>query len=75
MSKGNLSELAVGESGIIHALSGDSSVRCRLIDLGFTRGASVSCVMRSMPGGISAYETGGTSVALRKGDARLISLY
>lgn len=44
----------------------------RLMDIGFTEGAEIECVLAAPGGGIKAYLVRGSVIALREGDARLI---
>lgn len=47
-------------------------MRRRLMDIGFTEGAEIECVLAAPGGGIKAYLVRGSVIALREGDARLI---
>jgi ferrous iron transport protein A len=64
-----LDALAVGESMVIAALSGEASMRRRLEDLGFGEGALVSCLGAAPLGDPRAYLVCGTVIALRRKDA------
>ena len=48
----------------------NAAMRRRLMDIGFTEGAEIECVLAAP--GIKAYLVRGSVIALREGDARLI---
>lgn len=50
----------------------NAAMRRRLMDIGFTEGAEIECVLAAPGGGIKAYLVRGSVIALREGDARLI---
>ena len=50
----------------------DSAMRDRLLELGFTSGASVKCLGRSALGGMGAYLIKGGVIALRDRDAEQV---
>lgn len=66
----NLSEIPVGEGGIISHAEG--RLRQRLCDLGFTRGAEARCLFAAPGRGMRAYRVRGAVIALRGKDARQV---
>lgn len=64
----SMPEIAPGERGRIVGLLPEGKLNRRLMDLGFTAGACVTCLFHSMFGDPSAYEICGTVVALRAAD-------
>ncbi len=68
----NLAELNVGEAGRVHGASGSLSQRLR--DLGFTRGAAVECLFAAPGHGMRTYRVRGAVIALRRRDARQVSM-
>lgn len=75
MFKGKLSSLPPGESARIDSINCGRAVRCRLTDLGMIKNFSVTCLMKSLGGGISAYRIGRTVIAIRREDADYINIF
>ena len=69
-----LSELQIGEQGVIADLDCEGRQRRRLQDLGFLPGTPVEAVLRAMGGDPTGYRVRGTVIALRSGDAAQIRL-
>ena len=70
-----LADLAVGESGRIHRVSCDGSIRQRLLDMGVTRGAVVE-VRRVAPlGDPLEISIKGYNLAIRRNEAESILLH
>ena len=69
-----LETLGVGEVGRVGALQLTGLARRRLLDLGFTPGAEVECVLVSPFGEPRAYRVRGTLIALRPEQTRRIDL-
>jgi len=70
----NLSDLAVGESGILEDFDMPQSIADHLMNLGFVPGLEV-LVARSGPGGNPrVYRVDGTDVALRRDLSRCIAI-
>ena len=67
-----LEELAVGQSAVIEAVTGEGEERTRLLALGFVPGGGVCAVLESPWGDPVAYEVCGAVIALRRADARKI---
>lgn len=67
-----LTELTKGTNGIIKDITANDSIRRRLQDIGFIRGAEVICIGKSPLGDPTAYRVKGTTVALRSEEASRI---
>lgn len=67
-----LTELTKGRHGIIKDITTNDSIRRRLQDIGFIRGAEVVCIGKSPLGDPTAYSVKGTTVALRYEEASRI---
>ena len=61
-----LTELKVGDCGVITEVSPLSQIYKRLTDIGFTNGSTVKCVLNSPLGEPKAYLIKGTVIALRQ---------
>ncbi len=64
-----LNTIRPGESAVISRLTADGAIRRRLLDLGFSSGTKIVCVLRQRHGEGAAYLVRGTVIALRKEDA------
>ena len=64
-----LSELKCGEGAKVSRLMVSGGMRRRLLDIGMSPGAEVSCIGKSPFGDPSAYFIRGFAVAIRKRDA------
>lgn len=64
-----LKDLAVGKSGTVTSLRNTGAMRRRMLDIGLTENAVVTCVGRSPAGNPAAYWIRGAVIALRKQDA------
>lgn len=69
-----LSALPVGGGGVIAGVALGGELRGRLMDLGFTPGARVECLLAAPSGDPRAYLVRGSVVALRAADAAGIKL-
>ena len=69
-----LDRLAVGRSAAVTALSAPEDQRRRLLDLGFVPGGSVTALQESPWGDPVAYAVCGAVIALRRADARQITV-
>ena len=65
----SLRDMEPGTQGIITDILPECALSRRLLDLGFTEGAGIRCLFRSMFGDPTAYEICGTVIALRAGDS------
>ena len=70
----DLSALRKGEWGYVAGLAAEENMKKRLMDLGFTKGAKIRCLLLSHFSGMRAYEVRGSVIALRLMDARGIFL-
>ena len=69
-----LDKLEPGQAGVILELNTGGGMRRRLMDLGFSSGEHVECVLKSPPGDPRAYLVRGTVTALRGKDAAEIKV-
>ena len=70
----NLFALRPGEAGRITCLKAKGAIRRRLMDLGFTAGTGVECVLAAYGHGMRAYRLRQTVIALREKDARQVMI-
>ena len=70
----DLSELPVGRSGLVKGLCSGGGIGRRLMDLGFTPGAEIACLLNAPGGSMRAYSVRGTVIALRRREARQVIL-
>lgn len=57
---------------IVHSLDCSGQIRRRLLDLGICKGTAITPIFRSMTGDSTAYLVRGSTIALRKDDAKNI---
>lgn len=69
-----LDQLAPGQSAHIGQISAAQHLRRRLLDLGFTEGASARCLFAAPCGDPQAYWIRGAIIALRREDAAGVSI-
>ena len=69
-----LDRLPVGRQARITALSAPTSQRRRLMELGFVPGGTITAVQESPWGDPVAYAVCGAVIALRRADARRITV-
>ncbi len=69
-----LTNLRVGQTGVITSVSIQSPLYKRLLDIGFSKGAKIKCLMESPLKDPRAYLIKGAVIALRDTDANLISV-
>ena len=69
-----LDRLPVGRQARITALSAPASQRRRLMELGFVPGSAITAVQESPWGDPVAYSVCGAVIALRRADARRITV-
>lgn len=70
----NLSELEIGEKGIISKIELEGMMKRRILDLGFIKGTKVECVLKSPLKDPKAYLIRGSVFALRKEEAEKIEI-
>ena len=68
-----LSDLSVGQTGVMRSVNATGMVRNRLLDLGFLPGTTVTVVRRAPLGDPTAYKVRGAMLALRHEDASLVA--
>ncbi len=69
-----LDTIATGGAAVVEALSAEGETRRRLLDLGFTPGASLICLFSSPFNDPRAYRVRDAVIALRNADAKEILL-
>ena len=69
-----LKDLYVGEGGSVKSLHCTGAMRRRLLDIGLTKNATVTCVGCSPSGNPAAYWIRGAVIAIRKQDAALVTI-
>ena len=70
----NLNEIKLNETAIIENLKCTESVKRRLLDLGFIRGTKITPILISPSKDPRAFWIRGITIALRKEDARQVSV-
>lgn len=75
MSMVRLSELAVGQHGIIEDVEAEEQFRQRLLSLGFRIGKEVRLIRQALFGGPLQVRVGSVNVMLRRHDAALIHIW
>ena len=67
-----LNRVPTGKPAVVTVLRSEGAIRRRLLDLGFTPGAALTCLFAAPGGDPRAYGVQGTVIALRNTDAALI---
>ncbi len=67
-----LNQLKIGEKAILQNIEDDLEIKKRLLDIGFTKGSLIECMMRSAFHGPVAYKIKNTIIALRDEDSKKI---
>lgn len=70
----NLDEVKLNETAIIENLKCTENVKRRLLDLGFIRGTKITPILISPSKDPRAFWIRGITIALRKEDARQVSV-
>ncbi len=70
----NLNEVKLNETAIIENLKCTENVKRRLLDLGFIRGTKITPILISPSKDPRAFWIRGITIALRKEDARQVSV-
>jgi ferrous iron transport protein A len=68
----SLDSLRPGEGGTIVSLNAESALKLHLMELGFVAGSPIAFLMSTPFGDPNIYALRGTSIALRKSEARCI---
>ena len=74
MAMETMDMLAVGQSATVCSLGTEDTMTQRLRDLGLVEGTAVRCVLKSPTGSPAAYEIRGAWIALRRADARRVTV-
>lgn len=69
-----LSELSIGETGVIRLVGGDGKIRRRLFDMGVTPGAEVYLRKRAPLGDPIEITLRGYELTLRKSEADVVTM-
>ena len=69
-----LDQLRGGEKAVVHAVEAEAGVKMRLLELGFVAGSAVTFLMSTPFGDPNIYALRGTSIALRKSEAKCIQV-
>lgn len=72
--KKTLNELPLNTKGYIENLNCVENIKRRLLDLGLVKGATITPVLISPSGDPRAFSIRGTLIAIRKEDAKLITI-
>ncbi len=67
-----LSDLKVGEVGIVNKFCENNDIHSRLLNIGLIEGTKVSCVFKNPSGDPSAFLIRGAVIALRSDDCRCV---
>lgn len=68
----NLDKINLTNKVTVHSLDCSGQIRRRLLDLGICKGTVIVPIFRSMTGDSTAYLVRGSTIALRKEDAKNI---
>ena len=74
MKKRTINELAIEETGVISKITGEETIKRRLLDLGLIEGTSIKPVLVSPSGDPRAFEFRGGLIAIRKEDAENVEI-
>lgn len=66
----SLNDIGVGEDAVVVRLLSHGSMRRRLLDIGLTEGADVTCIGAAPSGDPRAYLIRGAVIAIRQADCR-----
>ena len=69
-----LHHIPIGKTARVSALHAEGSIRHRLLDIGLTRNAKVTCLFQSPSGDPRAYLIRGAIIALRSEEAEKIEV-
>ncbi len=70
----SLSHLKIGEKAVLKKIDEDLEIKKRLLDIGFTKGSMIECVMKSSFHGPVAFSIKNTLIALRECDSKKIEV-
>ena len=69
-----LSDMQVGDSGIVEALQGRGNIQHRLFDMGVVKGTRITVVKKAPLGDPIEVKVKGCALALRMNEAAMISV-
>ncbi|AXL20428.1 MULTISPECIES: FeoA family protein [Megasphaera] len=69
-----LSDMQVGDSGIVEALQGRGNIQHRLVDMGVVKGTRITVVKKAPLGDPIEVKVKGCALALRMNEAAMISV-
>ena len=69
-----LCDMSTGQRARVVGVPGDVAMSRRLLDVGFTPGAAVTCLFQAPGGDPRAYLVRGAVIALRREDARAVQV-
>ena len=69
-----LCDMSTGQRARVVGVSGNGAMSRRLLDVGFTPGAAVTCLFQAPCGDPRAYLVRGAVIALRREDARAVQV-
>ena len=69
-----LSDMQVGDSGIVEALQGRGNIQHRLVDMGVVKGTRITVVKKTPLGDPIEGQVKGCALALRMNEAAMISV-
>ncbi len=70
----SIAHLGNGQEASIQRVVGHSTLSQRLLELGFTPGATVRLVAKAAFGGAMAFQVRGSTIALRRADAACVKI-
>ena len=70
----NLDKVNLTNKVIVHSIDCSGQIRRRLLDLGICKGTAITPIFRSITGDSTAYLVRGSTIALRKEDAKNIQV-
>ena len=74
MKKRTINELAIEETGVISKITGEETIKRRLLDLGLIEGTRIKPVLVSPSGDPRAFELRGGLIAIRREDGMNIEI-
>ena len=74
MNKIQLDALPLNTTGKVEKLTCNDSVKRRLLDLGIVKGTKITPILKSPSGDPTAFFIRGSTIAIRKEDAKLIEV-
>ena len=69
-----LSDMKVGDKGIVKKIDASENIKRRLLDIGLINGTTIECVLKSPFNDPVAYLIRGAIIAIRKNDCNKIEV-